>query len=80
MPANRKKGFFTSGLSKTEEIGGIFYLAAQNFKNSKSKLKSIKHMSVDVRSWDYPMAPLLGRSNLSGKQGTVPVPLKIEKY
>jgi hypothetical protein len=32
VPANRKKGFFTSHLPKKEGIGGILYLVAQTFK------------------------------------------------
>ncbi len=32
VPANRKKGFYTSRLPKNEETEGILYLAAQNYK------------------------------------------------
>jgi hypothetical protein len=44
VPANRKKGFYTSRLQKNEKTGGIFYLAAQNFK----QFQEIKNLSLII--------------------------------
>jgi hypothetical protein len=53
IPANRKKGFFTIR-QPNEEIGGTFVFSGSKlfslFKNSKSGIKKIKHIAVNVLS------------------------------
>jgi hypothetical protein len=47
-PANRKEGFYTSRQPKNEEIGGILYLATQNFEffsKIQDQIKKLKTYS-----------------------------------
>jgi hypothetical protein len=52
VPENRKKGFYTSRISKNEEIGGIFVISgSQNFKlfsKIQDQIKNKKPIVVDV--------------------------------
>jgi hypothetical protein len=55
--------FYTSRLPKNERIEGIFVFSGGSelktiFKNSKSKLKNLKHSAVNVLFWAYPMIQL----------------------
>jgi hypothetical protein len=66
-PANRKTGFYANREPNKQEVGFIFAWSGSELwslvKYSRSKIKNLKHIAVDVLLKCFPMIPLSCRSN-----------------
>jgi hypothetical protein len=53
----------------SSRLDSFLHKAAENFelKYSRSKIKNLKHIAVDVLLKGYPIVPLSCRSNLAGR-------------
>jgi hypothetical protein len=69
-PANRKRGFYANREQNKQEVGFIFAWSGSELwtlvKYSRSKIKNLKHIAVDVLLKGFPMITFSYRSNLAG--------------